>query len=345
MCGVIHIHTTFSDGSVDYPELIAAGRSAGLDFVVVNDHMTLKGKEEGLEGFAGDLLVVVGYEHHDSNNTNHYLVFGTDTVLEEQKSVQKYIDDVKRKGGIGFLAHPLERRHYFKRYPPYPWTEWSVKNYDGIEIWNQMSEWVENLKRWRSYIRVFYPRRFLISIAPELCAKWDEVNRERFVAGIGGVDAHTWKIRAGIISMRIFPIKVELKGIRTHLYLQKPFPRDDWGATEKMFIAALRDGHGFISNYRRGDAKGTRIYMQLGNGECIAPGKPETAYSPPSRLHVELPVQAEIRLIRNGMLFDCEKSSHTAFQISQTGVYRIEVYRRGRAWIYSNPFPVGSYPF
>ncbi|MBD3390477.1 MAG: histidinol-phosphatase [Chitinivibrionales bacterium] len=343
-CGVVHIHTTFSDGGVTYPELVNAAKNTGLDYVVVNDHMTLQGKHAGCEGFAGNVMVVVGYEHHDYQGLNHYLVLGTDAVLQEQAQPQEYVDGVRERGGIGFIAHPMERRHYFKKYPPFPWTEWDVTGYDGIEIWNQMSEWVENLRRWTSYVRVLYPRRFLSSIRPELCAKWDELNRERFVAGLGGVDAHTFKFKAGPFRIRIFPIKVELKGVRTHLYLTTPLPRDNWPAAERQFLDALRDGRGYVSNYRRGDASGTSIFLETQDGSAVLPGRAGSVVLPPARIHVRVPQPAEIRLVCNGELLDCAKGERTEFAVDSPGVYRVEVFRRARAWVYSNPFPVGRYP-
>ena len=52
---------------------------------------------------------------------------------------------VKALYGIGIIAHPDERRNYFAEYPPYPWIEWVLDEFTGIEIWNHMSEWVEGL--------------------------------------------------------------------------------------------------------------------------------------------------------------------------------------------------------
>src|SRR5271157_651433 len=81
LCGALHLHTTFSDGSVDFPTLIAGAKEVGLDFIVVTDHLSLKGREKGFEGFSDDLFVFIGYEHNDINNLNHYLVLGTDIVV------------------------------------------------------------------------------------------------------------------------------------------------------------------------------------------------------------------------------------------------------------------------
>jgi hypothetical protein len=344
LCGAIHLHTTFSDGGVDFPVMIDTAREVGLDYIVVTDHASLRGKDAGYEGFSGDLFVCVGYEHNDKANSNHYLALGCNTVIAYQDEPQGYIDRIKTAGGIGFIAHPIEKRHYFKKYPPYPWTEWNANGFDGIELWNQMSDWLENLRSWLNFMRLFYPRRFLLEIRRELLARWDTMNRSRFVSGIGGVDAHSMKVRLGIFCFTIFPIKVELKGIRTHLYCDSPLPKDDAAGAKMRLLDALKNGRGFISNYRRGDAKGTELYLLDGNGRCLPPGNMETDITLPARIMVNLTEPALVKLVLNGECVNERKGQKTEFSITSRGLYRIEVYKGKYAWIYSNPFPVGRYP-
>ena len=58
--GAVHVHTTHSDGAGSVQHVAAAARRAGLDFVVVTDHNTFGAKPA--EGYAGDLLLIVGTE-------------------------------------------------------------------------------------------------------------------------------------------------------------------------------------------------------------------------------------------------------------------------------------------
>lgn len=344
LCGALHLHTTFSDGGVSYPEMIDAAKQVLLDYLVITDHMTMKARDQGFEGFSENLFVCVGYEHNDEKNHNHYLAMGADTVVKPLENPQEYINKVKEQGGIGFLAHPMEKRNYFAKYPPYPWTAWDATGFDGMELWNQMSDWLENLKSWLDFIRLFYPRRFLKHIEPEMLAKWDLLNKDRFVSGIGGVDAHTQKIRLGIIPLTIFPIKVELKGIRTHLYFSEALPVNDTLRAKTILLDALKKGRGFISNYRRCDARGTQIMLQGADGMCHAPGTPEQDVVFPAELTVKIPEQATIKLIKNGKQVDAVSGSYAAFPITNNGLYRVEVFRGSYGWIYSNPFCVGRYP-
>jgi predicted metal-dependent phosphoesterase TrpH len=344
LCGAIHLHTHYSDGGTSLSDMISAANTVGLDYIVITDHMTLQSLKDGHEGTHKNTAVIIGYEHQDPENHNHYLAIGTDTVFEHLTQPQNYIDAVKQSGGIGFIAHPTEKRNYMPTFPPYPWTDWSATNYDGIEVWNQMSEWMENLKSWKSILNLFYPRRFLYTAPEDSLNLWDKLNKERFVSGIGGVDAHTKRIGKGLFSYVIFPIKVELKGIRTHLFVQNNDELCNFKTLKSSILTALKNGNGFISNFRRGDARGTTIFLSDKNNEFLLPGN-NPCVNTPSVLKVTVPSAAEIHLIKNGQKISSVHSTKAEFIITEKGLYRIMVTKKSKAWIYSNPFPVGSYPF
>ena len=360
VCGCIHIHTTFSDGGCSYPALIKAAQKAGLDFIAVTDHMDMTALRDGRQGLHDRLFVIVGYEHNDAQNLNHYLAFGTPDTVKGVTEPQEYIDRVKAAGGFGFLAHPAEKRDYFTDLPPYPWTKNDVSGFDGIEVWNQISEWMERLRGRKIFFpdrvmkfgaadavieagKLFFPNRLIGGAPQELLARWDEANRTRFVSGIGGVDAHTRKFSFGPLSYRIFPIKTELRGVRTHLYIDEAARRDE-SKIGGAILAAMRDGKGFISNFYRGDARGTRIFLRDANNAVEYPGRPVSALPLPLTLNADFPQKARIMLLRNGETVEETAGKSAAWTIEKTGVYRVEAYKGRRAWIYSNPFPVGEYP-
>ncbi len=89
--GAIHIHTTESDGTKTLEEVVALGQEVGLDFMMFSDHMTLSNREMGKEGFYGDTLVTVGYEHNDGQDIHHYLLFGTPGVYPADMNVRDYV--------------------------------------------------------------------------------------------------------------------------------------------------------------------------------------------------------------------------------------------------------------
>src|SRR5262249_3954519 len=70
--GVVHVHTTLSDGAATPDEVIAAARAAGLKFVVITDHNDLDAKK--WEGYHDGVLVIVGTEI--STKAGHLLGLG-----------------------------------------------------------------------------------------------------------------------------------------------------------------------------------------------------------------------------------------------------------------------------
>lgn len=83
--------------------------------------------------------------------------------------------------------------------------------------------------------------------------------------------------------------------------------------------------------------------MALTDGSLVPPGKKEYRCRPES-ISVALPEKADIALLLNGTVVEKITGKLANFKIIDNGVFRVEVFRRGKAWIYSNPFPVGDYP-
>lgn len=338
--GAIHMHSVFSDGTGKCDDIAKTGSEAGLDFLILTDHNTLRAKKEGFEKFYGNTLLIVGCEINDNNNLNHYLAFGIDKLPPRRISTQDYVDFVNEQGGIGFIAHPNEKRTSMPEHPPYPWTEWNAKNFTGIEIWNHMSEWMENLTEENKYNSFIHPLRTITAPQNITLKIWDELNLNAKVVGIGGVDAHAHKVNLlGFFEVEVFPYKVLFKSIRTHVLVDKKIAHDNTNEnieqTKKIILKSLKEGNCFIANYYRGDARGFRFFAESGNqifqmGDAIT-----TAES--IKLRVVLPgPSAEIKLICNGKLFDSVTGHDAEFMISSKGIFRVEVYLENHAWIFSN---------
>ena len=74
---VIHLHSTYSDGTGTVPQIARAAEKAGVDVVFLTDHDTLAAKDNGEEGWYGNALVLVG-EEVSPTDRDHYLAFGID---------------------------------------------------------------------------------------------------------------------------------------------------------------------------------------------------------------------------------------------------------------------------
>lgn len=344
LCGVLHLHTPYSDGNSSYRQYAEMAKELNLDFLGVTDHMTLEALDKEVKHREG-VIFLIGYEHNDEANHNHCLVFNASKIVQG-KTPEEYLGNIARMGGYVILAHPEESRDYFPQFPALPWTAWEDERFQAIELWNQFSIWVENLKSPLSIINLFFPRRLVKEVTPSLKQRWDELNLERFVAGVGGVDAHCLKQKLLFWEKEIFPLKVELKGIRQHYYIQSESPDIPIGTKEELLQVAMITGCGFTSNLRRGDARGSKFYFRDTNGDIQLPGIPTTRKEVQGVLCAEVPSRATFCIYRNGKkiatyphVVSCEHPVETS------GTYRIEVRKNSYGWIYSNHIPLGSYPF
>lgn len=343
--GALHMHSTYSDGTKTFPEIIEIAKRCGLDFILFTDHMTLRPLDDGLQGWHDNLLVLVGYEINDRHNKNHYLAFGLDKTLPYDLSAPEYVKQVKEKGGLGILAHPDEIRNALPKFPPYPWTEWDLDSFDGIEIWNQMSEWMESLTKYNRLHRLLHPRKSLKGPTERILAYWDKQAQKRKVLGVGGVDAHGHRYRLGLFPVTIFPYEVQFNTIRTHLLLEEPFSRDLPKARQQV-LSALRNCRAFISNLRWGETEGFSFTVENSKESETIGG--ELEFEDSVKLKVQLPRQAHLRLIKNGQVIVEKKTEALEYTSYTPGIFRVEALRKGKGWIYSNHIYVvksGQRPF
>lgn len=345
VAGAVHLHSSFSDGSKSVEEIAQIASQKNLDFLMFSDHNTLQPKLEGREGWHDNVLVIIGAEYNDRDNRNHYLAFRIHENIEKRDYAADYVQQVREMGGFGMIAHPAEKRSFSDAYPPYPWTDWEIEGFDGIEIWNQMSEWMEGITYANFFWRLIHPLRSIRYPAWETLDRWDKYNRKRRVVGIGGIDVHGFPFKLlGFIPFEIYPYKVQFRSIRTHLLLEKPFQengnRMSFKIAEETVFEAIQSARCFFSNYSVGDANGFRFHAEHPDG--IHPMGSRLPAHDEVQLVTQVPQIGKIRLLRDGHVIESLKGTSLEISVSTPGVYRIEVYRKHRGWIYSNPIVLYS---
>ncbi len=339
--GIIHAHSTYSDGQKSIPEIAAIANELKADFLLMSDHNTLQPKLDGLEGWYGNTLVGIGSELNDKDDKNHYLAFNIERPVNHKVSASDYMCKVREQGGFGIIAHPDETRTHIEAYPPYPWTLWDSDCYDGIEIWNQMSEWMEGLTHFNKFWRAMHPRRSIISPKKETLARWDEGSLKRKITGVGGVDAHGHIHRMlGMFSVRIFRYKVSFRTIRTHILSEQELPKNDYRAALQILFNNIREAQCFVSNSYLGNACAFRFWAE--NDVSTAQMGGTLSINDDTRLNVVNPEKAETRLIHNGEEIIREEGSALKFKITEPGIYRVEIRKNGKAWIFSNHIRISA---
>jgi hypothetical protein len=339
--GNVHIHSTLSDGTCTHDEIAQKASVAGLDFICFNDHdhMTQSLPLEE-EGFLEKMPILVGLEI--GKKDHHYLAFNIkESISSEGLSPQEVINEVRKQGGLGFLAHPFERgMPFYEKYKTYRWNDLSVTGFTGVCIWNFASRWKEGVK---SMLHALYLIKFrsqtLKGPSRQTMSYYDELCRFRRVVAIGGSDAHGAVIKWWRFHINPLPYEFMLKTVNIHVFLKRKIFKDFLNAKEDIY-EAMREGRLFIANDDIYPAKGFRFNYIADDGSDLHMGEESVFY--PGNLVVESPLKGDIRLYKDGVMISHKRASEAIFSVTQKGVYRVEVYRYvaffgWRPWIFTNP--------
>lgn len=337
--GVIHLHTTYSDGQWDISRIAKVANRQNLDFLVVTDHFSLSLRENGEEGAYGNTMVVAGYETNDDRNWNHYIALDLDEIPNSPISGSDAIKWVNQRGGFGFIAHPDESRHLFTDHPAYPWTDWDIDSYDGIEIWNHISEWLEGLTKWNIPWHYFRPHRSCHGPTKNTLLRWDEANRIRRVVGIGGTDAHgfPYKVILGL-TVPVFSYATHFRAIRSHLLMNDPLSLSDLETARRQIFDTIRSGRLFCSYYARGNAQG--FEFTFSHADMLATMGDEVEWQGGGTIEVLSPLKANLILIKDSQPVVEVRGKELTHNVTAPGVYRLEAYRKGKGWVYTNPIRI-----
>lgn len=335
--GNLHVHSDISDGTLALPEIARTAAQCRLDFVGINDHHVKCSDNNYLEG----VLVLMGTEFNSCHS--HYLAYNSHVSYPEtQVDGARLVKDVKESGGMGIIAHPFEKGSpLVSKGKFYPWKDWNVWGYDGIEVWNQTSQWRDAAT---SLFRALWMwifdrhRPFRAGACPQALAKWDEVCQARHVTGLAGSDLHAPLIGWKGIGCKILDYPMLFSTVNNYVMVQEISGNADldsaqlinamtmgrcWFAQDKLELA-----HGFSFTAETGQS-------QVGLGELL---KIEAGHA---LLKVKIPTTGEVTVFLNGKPINKTVAKTFQCSVAAHGVYRVEVrLKRNRKWvpwIYSNP--------
>jgi hypothetical protein len=326
---VVHLHSTYSDGTGTVKEIARAARRAKADVVLLTDHDTLAAKRNGEEGWYGDVLLLVG-EEVTPRGGNHYLAFGIDAEIDHRPLDGAGIcAAVRAAGGFGFAAHPFsEGNPRIKRARPMPFKALDSDALHGIELWSFVNDTGETIERVPDMLRfLLAPGRALDHPPARNLRAWDELCRTRRVVAIGGIDAHQYGKRIGpVVPLRLMSYRRSFRHIRTHVLARE--------RSREEVYAALREGRCYIAVDSIAPARGFSFEANdLPMGAEAPAGK--------RRLSVRTPSDARLRLLRDGTEIATATGRSLEADVEEPGVYRVEAVKQSkgkeRTWILSNP--------
>jgi len=161
--GDLHLHSVHSDGENPIPDLVAAARARGLDFLTLTDHNTVAQNPHLPAASTADVLLIPGEEI--TSYYGHANVWGLDCWLDFRlrtpADAEALIAEAHRRGLLFSINHPKDGG------PDWDWK--AVRGFDCLEVWGALW-WVSNY---------------------QALAWWDELLREgRRVVAVGGSDIH-----------------------------------------------------------------------------------------------------------------------------------------------------------
>ncbi len=333
--GCLHIHSTYSDGDASVEEIIQAARRAGLDYVVLTDHDTLRARTDGLAGWHDGVLLVVGAEVHAGRH--HCMVLGLDELdgLSPGRRTRDALEAIKARAGLAFVVHPCPcHKPLFGVWVP-GWDEWDLQCFDGVEIWPYLHDWISDLTLWNFLSHHREPDAWVKGPDQRVLRWWDTCGRERRVVGIGSLDNHARRLpfrRWYVLEM--LPHDYAFRTVRTHLVSPQPFSGDAEADTD-LICRLLAEGRCYVSYDLLADPTG--FVFEARRGQSAFPMGAELPADAPVQMRVAAPRTAHLRLLKDGHTIAQTHGQTLSRSVHEPGVYRVEAYLNDRPWIFSNP--------
>ncbi|MFQ5513024.1 MAG: PHP domain-containing protein [Myxococcota bacterium] len=219
LTGVLHVHHAPShDSDARFREVLAAGFAAGLDFIVLTEHVPpdARGALPAADRAGryprpggGELLVLVGAEY--GTRDGHLLAFDVPRLLPiEGLSGREGIAEIHHAGGFAVLPHPFLHGG---------WKDWEAP-FDGLEVHNGSAVLWDALDFWLPFRLLRYggqPLRIVRSLLtrPDHALEvWEELLAAgRPVVAFSGADAHQ---NLSLLGIQLDPYQEIFGLVQTH---------------------------------------------------------------------------------------------------------------------------------
>lgn len=131
--GVIHVHSTYSDGEMALEDLLRVLRADGNQFVAMTDHAEMMDDAafaryvRGCRDASTDAFCVLPGLEVAYHRSLHVLGIGIDAPVRADNTLDG-VNEIHRLGGLAVWAHPTPAN--------VPWVEGLGIPWDGVELWN-----------------------------------------------------------------------------------------------------------------------------------------------------------------------------------------------------------------
>ncbi len=358
IAGIIHVHSIRSDGRGTPDEIAEAAAQAGLKFVVITDHGDGTRTPEP-PAYRHGVLCLDAVEI--STSGGHYIALDMPaSPYPLGGEARDVVDDVKRLGGFGIVAHPDSPKDELR------WREWTAP-FDAVEIVNLDTAWRQRAAgaSWRQKLDlaarlISYPIRPVESIASlvepsTIWEQWTTLARRRHLVMLPGADAHArvgWRTTGdpgnGGVSAPLPSYVTSFRTLSVHVRAERALTGNA-GGDARMIIRAIRAGHAYSAI--EGAASPSSFDFTATNEHGTVHAGDELSAAGPLTLHVRSNAPPGFTTsVWNGATVVSGDHHEQDFSVqvpestAGTGVYRAEIRATGRLqalpWIISNPIYV-----
>ena len=375
---ILHVHAEDSSHTGGTrAELLQAALKAGVNIVMLTDHVR-SGRDfinDSWKGLHQGVLFIPGAE------SEGFLVYPrASTASKTWKTRDEYIKLIKQDGGNIFLSHAEERLDWpqdeldgMEIYNHHT----DVKDEGEFNIWLRGALTNADRLRLLQTALTDYPEEVFSAQQDYLSAiigKWDRDSRKHRLTGVAANDCHHNQVftvtvhdensvDVGYITSAPTKTTVtanQIEGVRRLVSGLKPgelIARLDFDPYERSFKyvatrvlsadlseAAIREalamGHAYVAHDWICDSSGFAFIAMKGSRKLAVMGD-ELKYEGGLSLVCALPVEADLKLFRNGVPILTKNGNRLEYKVTDSGIYRLEAWlmldSESRPWIYSNP--------
>ena len=378
--GSVHSHSEVShDSDAAFPEILAALKEIGSDFILMSDHF-VDGKADwslGWKGTHDGVLFVRGFEMQGG-----LMPWGLpdSTIIEAKEDVGEAAKKIHDLGGVVTFAHCEQER------------QWDIPELEAMEIYNIHPTFIKYSRDkkflWKTGANVLtclnkYGDHCFFALferPDQVLGQWDELNIYRHISGYGGNDTHQncgvqarytpegdleicdtghkFEDEGKVHELNIFSkallrliygkrepgellFRYDLdKYVRSAHYVRTHFLAK--ACTEADILDALRAGRAYVSVDMVADATGFVYMAQSGEGRAVMGESIKMA--PGLELKAYSPYPAKFELLRHGVKVDEQEGTAYRFTPTETGKYRLEVslnvLDKDQLWLFTNPIEI-----
>ena len=348
--GILHVHSVRSDGRGTQEQIAHAAAVAGLKFIVITDHGDATHAPDA-PVYREGVLCLNGTEV--STRDGHYIALDMPAspypLGGEGRDV---VDDVKRLGGFGIVAHPDSPKLELR------WRAWSAP-FDGVEIVNLDTMWRTRMAAatWRPkaglalrlLTYLFRPQESIASLVQRSTAfsEWSALAEKRHVVLVAGADAHgqiAWRASDPIqarLSVAVPSYQSVFRTLSVRVRPERPLTGN--AKTDAAIVfRALRSGHVYsvvdgVATPPSVDFTATNTLGTVRMGDQLDVSGPATL-----RVRSNAP-EGYTTTIWNGTKGLAVDRHETEFSVvaEDAGVYWVEIHPGGARssvpWVTTNP--------